>query len=81
MYVGPEGFQLYYAGVRQLKLLMYLLMLYYTNIDAVRSIGNSSSEHQQEKGTLKTDGVDEKIIVLTVLQKKEKQNPSRKLTQ
>jgi hypothetical protein len=35
-------------------------MLYYTNIDTVRCIGNSSPEQQQEKGTLKTDGVEEK---------------------
>jgi hypothetical protein len=39
---------------------MYLLMLYYTNMCALRSIGNSSSEQQQEKATLKTDEVHEK---------------------
>ena len=79
MYVGPECFQLYYAGVRQQKLFMYLLMLYYTNMDALRSIGNSSFEQQQEKATLKTDGVDEKYNSLDSTPEKGKTKPEQEI--
>jgi hypothetical protein len=47
-------------------------MWYYTKMGALRSIGNSSSEQQQEKATLKTDEVVKNMIVLTVVQKREK---------
>jgi hypothetical protein len=48
-------------------------------MDALRSIGNSSSEQQQEKGTPKTDRVDEKHNSLDSTPEKGKTKPKQEI--